>query len=203
VVGGGTAVLAAQVIVAAGPWIARLVPALAPLLTVTRQAVGWFSPAEPEAVRLGRFPIFMLEAPQGIIYGFPDFEGRGVKAASHEHGPIVGPDAWDPPASDAELAPTRAALEALVPVAAGPIVDREVCLYTNTVAADLRVDAGEEFIIDRLAEDPRIIVASVCSGHGAKFAPAIGEILANMAMSEKAELAPAYRLDRFSAFARA
>jgi sarcosine oxidase len=85
--------LACQVVVAAGPWIGALVPALAPLLSLTRQAVGWFEPAEPETVRYGAFPIFLLDAPQGVIYGFPDFEGRGVKAAAHDHGQIVGPDA--------------------------------------------------------------------------------------------------------------
>jgi sarcosine oxidase len=199
---GEGSVLAGQVVVAAGPWIGVLVPELAPLLTLTRQAVGWFRPAQPEAVRYGRFPIFLLDAPQGLIYGFPDFEGRGVKAAAHDHGAMVGPDDWGPPPSDAELAPARAGLEAFVPGAAGPIVERDVCLYTNTAAADLRPDGGEEFIIDRLPTEPRIVVVSACSGHGAKFATAIGDIVADLVLDPGCKADPAFRLDRFSAFER-
>jgi sarcosine oxidase len=99
------------------------------------------------------------------------------------------------------LAPARAGLEALIPGAAGSILERDVCLYTNTVAADRRPDGGEEFIIDRLPSDPRIIVVSACSGHGAKFATAIGDIVADLALDAGYQSDPAFRLDRFSAFA--
>jgi sarcosine oxidase len=195
--------IAGQVVVAAGPWIGGLVPALAPLFKLTRQAVGWFSPARPEAARYGALPIFLLDTPEGLIYGFPDFEGRGVKAAAHDHGRIVGPDDWTPPPTDAELAPTRAGLETFAPGAAGPILEREICLYTNTIAADLRPDGGEEFIIDRLPADPRVVVVSACSGHGAKFAPAIGDMVADLALDAGYRADPAFRLDRFSQLARA
>ena len=194
-------VMAEQVIVAAGPWIANLVPGLARHLTVTRQAVGWFRPAKPETVRHGAFPIFILEGSRGMIYGFPDFEGRGVKAAQHDHGPVAGPDEWGPQPSDDELEPVSATLRELIPGAAGPIVDRDICLYTNTRRADVRLDEGNEFIIDRLPGDNRIMVASPCSGHGAKFASAIGAMLADMAVNRQAEAPAAFRLDRFSGFA--
>jgi sarcosine oxidase len=193
--------MAEQVIVAAGPWIAGLIPGLGRYLTVTRQAVGWFMPAKPETVRYGEFPVFIIEGERGMVYGFPDFEGRGVKAAQHDHGPIVGPDQWTTPASDDELETVRATLAEWVPGAAGPIADRDICLYTNTRKADLRTDDGDEFIIDRLPQDRRIIVASPCSGHGAKFASAIGAILADMAIDSHFTSPDAFRLDRFSGFA--
>ena len=194
-------VTARQVIVAAGPWIADLVPGLRRHLTITRQAVGWFKPTRPEAVRHGAFPIFILEAPRGMFYGFPDFEGRGVKAAQHDHGRIVGADDWDPPADDAELEPVAATLAELIRGAAGPIVERDICLYTNTAKADAGLDEGSEFIIDRLPQDLRIIVASPCSGHGAKFATAIGAMLADMALDSTLKALPPFRLGRFSGFA--
>jgi sarcosine oxidase len=194
-------VMARQVIVAAGPWIAALIPGLQPHLTVTRQAVGWFMPAKPEATRYGMFPIFILEAARGMFYGFPDFEGRGVKAARHDHGRIVGADDWEPPASDAELEPVAATLAELVPGAAGPILQRDICLYTNATKADVGLDDGNEFIIDRLPQDRRILVASPCSGHGAKFATAIGDMLAEMALDPKSKAPAPFRLDRFSGFA--
>ncbi|UPT92440.1 N-methyl-L-tryptophan oxidase (plasmid) [Bradyrhizobium barranii subsp. apii] len=191
-------VLAEKVIVAAGPWIAGLVPRLARHLKITRQPVGWFAPARPEWVRYGEFPIFIVEGARGLVYGFPDFEGRGVKAAQHDHGPVVDADAWEPPATDDELDVVGTTLADLLPGAAGPIVDRDICLYTNTLAADLRKDDGNEFIIDRLPHDPRIIVASPCSGHGAKFASAIGAMVADMALDPKVLAPEAFRLDRYS-----
>jgi sarcosine oxidase len=193
-------ILAGQAIVAAGPWIGEFIPALKPLLTVTRQTVGWFKPSKPKSVDYGHFPVFLIDGPRALIYGFPDFEGRGVKAARHDRGPIATPDAWGPPATDLELAPVRETLAAFVPGAAGPVVEYDVCLYTNTAPADVRPDAGEEFIIDRLPQDPRIIAASPCSGHGAKFASAIGELLAKLALDPAFQAEPAFQLDRFSAF---
>jgi sarcosine oxidase len=194
-------IVAAQAIVAAGPWIGGLIPALTPHLVVTRQSVGWFKPADSAKAGHCAFPVFLLEGPHGFIYGFPDFEGRGIKAARHDHGPSATPDAWGPPATDEELAPVAQTLSDFIPGAAGPIVERDVCLYTNALAADVRADSGEEFIIDRLPQDPRIIVASPCSGHGAKFASAIGEILARLALEPAFQTDPAFRLDRFSSFA--
>lgn len=191
---------AGTAILAAGPWMTRFLPELAPLLEVTRQAVGWFKPAQPETVRPGAFPLFILtRSEDDIVYGFPDFEGRGVKAAPHNHGPGADADAWGPPATDAELRPVSDALAVLIPGAAGPIVDRDVCLYTNTRPADRRPDAGEEFIIDRWPQS-RLIVASACSGHGAKFAPAIGDRLARLALDPGYRAEAFFRLSRYSAF---
>ncbi len=192
---------AETVILAAGPWMGELLPALAAVLRVTRQCVGWFDPARPDTAALGAFPIFILERGVGdTVYGFPDFEGRGVKAAPHNHGSQVAPDAWDPPPTDAELDQVSAALAALIPGTAGRILERDVCLYTNTVPADRRPDAGEEFIIDRWPGS-RLVVGSACSGHGAKFAPAVGERLARLAVEPGYEAEGWFGLSRYSGFA--
>jgi len=194
-------VLAQRVILALGPWLSRALPEIGSVLNVTRQAVGWFRPARPETVLPGQFPIFILDIGiNNTVYGFPDFEQRGVKAAPHNHGPTVGADDWGPPATDAELAMTADALAKLIPGAAGPIVERNVCLYTNTLPADRRPDRGEEFIIDRW-RDTRLIVASPCSGHGAKFAPAVGARLARLATDPNYEVEPFFQLSRYAAFA--
>ena len=80
-------VLAQRVILALGPWLGRALPEIAPVLEVTRQAVGWFRPARPETVHPDRFPIFILErGPDDMVYGFPDFENRGVKARTPRAG---------------------------------------------------------------------------------------------------------------------
>jgi glycine/D-amino acid oxidase-like deaminating enzyme len=190
-----------KVILALGPWLPRIMPQFAPVIRVTRQVVGWFQPAQPALVAANRFPIFILDCGvDGLIYGFPDFEGRGVKAAPHNYGAEVGADAWGPPASDAELGSVSDALAKFIPAASGPIVERDVCLYTNTSPADRRPDGGGEFIIDRWQDDPRLIIASPCSGHGAKFAPAIGAILARLAVDPSYEPDSHFRLSRYSCF---
>ena len=194
-------VLAQRVILALGPWLGRALPDIACVLEVTRQAVGWFKPSRPETVLPGQFPIFLLQrSVNDTVYGFPDFENRGVKAGHHDHGPEVGADDWDPEATDAELLTISTGLSDLIPGAAGPIVERDICLYTNTKPADRRPDNGEEFIIDRW-RDSRLVVASACSGHGAKFAPAIGDMLARLATDPSYEAEPFFQLSRYSAFA--
>jgi glycine/D-amino acid oxidase-like deaminating enzyme len=193
-------VLARSAILALGPWLGRALPEIACVLEVTRQVVGWFRPARPETVIPGRFPLFVFErSKDDIVYGFPDFEKRGVKAAPHNHGEEVDADDWGRLPSDAELGSVSRALFALVEGAAGPIVGRDVCLYTNTKEADRRPDNGEEFIIDRW-RDSRLVVASACSGHGAKFAPAIGNRLARLATDPTFEVEPYFQLSRYSNF---
>jgi glycine/D-amino acid oxidase-like deaminating enzyme len=194
-------ILAQRVILALGPWLGHALPEIASVLEITRQAVGWFKPARPETVLPGRFPIFILERGlDDIVYGFPDFEHRGVKAAPHNHGPKVTADDWEPTATDAELLTVSNALSDIIPGAAGPILERDICLYTNTLPADRRPDDGGEFIIDRW-RDSRLIVASPCSGHGAKFAPAIGQKLARLATDPAYEVEPFFQLSRYSVFA--
>jgi hypothetical protein len=51
--------------------------------------MAWYKPNEPEKTEPSCFPVFVLDSPYGNVYGFPDFEGRGVKAAKHDHGRIL------------------------------------------------------------------------------------------------------------------
>jgi hypothetical protein len=81
--------------------------------------VGWFKAARPGTVSPDCFPVFILErGPDNVIYGLPDFEQRGVKAAPHNQGLRVSAD-------DAELLPVSQALAELVPGAASPEMERQ------------------------------------------------------------------------------
>src|SRR5262249_2631057 len=60
-----------------------------------------------------------------------------------------------------------------LPAANGRLVQAKICLYT--------VIPDGDFLLDSLPGAPQILVASPCSGHGFKFAPVIGEILADLA----------------------
>ncbi len=174
------------VVIAAGAWVTDLVPELAPHLTVTRQVLGWFTPRRPELFALGRFPVFILQSEDDHIYGFPDFAGSGVKTASHERGRTLRHASELAPDGDAddEAAITRM-ISRYLPDLDTPATKLVPCMYTRTDDA--------HFIIDRAPSDPRIVVASPCSGHGFKFASLFGRVLADMADG----LEPKQNLDLF------
>ncbi len=167
-------ITAGQAIVAAGPWVKALLPDLKLPLRVTRQVVGWFAPADPPLFAPERCPVFLIDTGAGVFYGFPAGQTPGVKFAKHHHADeAVDPDAPARPMTQADEALLRAALAAHLPAANGRLLDAQTCLYTMAPDGD--------FIIDRLPGAPQVIVASPCSGHGFKFAPVIGEILADLA----------------------
>jgi sarcosine oxidase len=163
---------AKAVIVAAGPWMTQLVRKLP--LRVTRQVMTWFEAPQPELFVQGRFPVFLLASRHGNHYGFPSLDGRSVKIAKHHHfDETVDPDRVERKASAADEAAVRSALSEFIPAADGPLAAAKTCLYTMT--------PDHDFIIDRLPDAPNVVVASACSGHGFKFAPVLGEMLADLA----------------------
>ena len=165
---------ARTVVVAAGPWIGQLVPRLP--LRVTRQVMTWFRPREASLFEPGRFPVFLLSSRYGAHYGFPSVGGGLVKIAKHHHlDETADPDRVERAVSDKDEAAIRAALTAHVPAADGPLALAKTCLYTMT--------PDHDFIVDRMPDAPNVVVASVCSGHGFKFAPVMGDILADLAMT--------------------
>jgi sarcosine oxidase len=120
--------------------------------------------------------VFLLESRHGIHYGFPPLRSPSIKVAKHHHrDQSVDPDAYDRTVSAQDEKLIRAAIAEHLPSANGRLIKAKTCLYTVTPDGD--------FIIDRLPGAPQIVVASPCSGHGFKFAPAIGEILADLAIT--------------------
>ncbi|MGD9769947.1 MAG: N-methyl-L-tryptophan oxidase [Pseudolabrys sp.] len=164
---------ARQAIIAAGAWATTLAPGLP--LRVTRQVTAWFAPADERPFAAGRFPVFLAESRHGMHYGIPPHGGYGLKVAKHHHGDeTVDPDTMDRAVSPADEAMIRDFVADYVPAANGAMTGARTCLYTMTPDGD--------FIIDRMPGAANIIVASPCSGHGFKFAPAIGEILCGLAL---------------------
>ncbi len=166
---------AGSVVVAAGSYIKRLLPGPAAPLRVTRQVLGWFKPSDPALFMPGRFPVFFLDSAHGQHYGFPIFGVDGVKVAKHGHqDETMDPERENRPVGPEDEAAIRAALTAHIPAADGPMLNAVTCRYTMT--------PDQDFVIDRLPEDPRIVMLSPCSGHGFKFASVVGEIAADLAL---------------------
>jgi sarcosine oxidase len=183
---------ARAVIVTAGARVTSLLPDLPVRLRVTRQVLAWFEPREEALFSRDRCPVFMIEGPHGFHYGFPMHAGLGVKIAKHHHlDEEVDPDGYDRAISTRDEAAIRAALEDYVPTANGKLVAATTCLYTMT--------PDDDFIIDTMPGVPQIVVGSPCSGHGFKFAPLVGEILADLATKGVTSRdISRFRLTRFS-----
>ena len=188
---GGT-IVADFAILAAGPWLSGLFPELRLPLTVTRQVVGWFELQQPELFAADRFPAFMFESEFGQHYGFPAYGDKGIKFAKHHHlGEVVQADGYERTVSAQDEAAIRAPLAQYLPAANGPLRTAETCLYTMT--------PDGTFIIDRMPGYQHIVIASPCSGHGFKFAPVVGEILADLVTRGATEHdISQFRLTRFS-----
>ena len=142
-------------------------------------------------MRRDRFPIYMVESPHGFYYGFPVTDSRGHKLARHDGGRLV----QDPlcplreplPEDEADC---RQFLETYLPAAAGSLRHHAVCMSTMT--------PDQHFILDVHPEHSRVVLGAGFSGHGFKFASAVGEILADLSETGRSMLPiDRFRLDRF------
>jgi sarcosine oxidase len=184
-----------RVIVSAGPWLPELEESVGrrlPLL-IERQLSHWFHPDGPGHPRWapGATPIALWETTDdGEVFATFPAHGPGVKCGMHHAGSFTSPDTVNREVSATEDETARRLLERIMPGAAGPLAESRVCLYTNT--------PDRHFLID-WATPGRVLLVSPCSGHGFKFATAIGEVAAQLALEDRAwiDLAP-FSLSRFA-----
>jgi sarcosine oxidase len=172
----GGALDCGRVVFAAGPWLPSLLEGGLLPLTVERQLMYWFDPlTDPEQFRADRCPIFIWEyARDRFFYGIPD-HGHGFKTALHHEGEVVTPDSVDREVKASEVALMRALLQRTIPGAPGALREAAVCLYTNT--------PDYHFVLGSHPGEAGIILASPCSGHGFKFASAVGEVVADLVVA--------------------
>ena len=184
---------AAQLVLAAGAWMGRLLPDLAHLMQPERQVLGWFEVADHPSFTPARFPVFVHDAAEGRFYGFPEFETPGLKIGRYHHRfETARPDALDSVCHPADEAVLRAAVTRYFPGADGPLLRSAACMFTNT--------PDEHFIIDRHPESAAVLVVSPCSGHGFKFCSVVGEIVADLITRNATDHdISAFRLARFTA----
>jgi sarcosine oxidase len=176
---------------AAGGWLPALLPDLALPLTIERAVQYWFQPAADDRFAPSRFPVFLLETPDDrFLYGLPD-QGNGLKLAEHHGGRVSARDDVDRRVDADEAHRFRAFVETYLPTLPEGPVESEVCTYTNT--------PDGHFILDRHPAHANVFLVSACSGHGFKFAPAIGELVADtMTGRERRVDASFFRIGRFA-----
>ena len=136
-----------------------------------------------------RFPVFITDSPAGEIYGFPVYGVPGLKIANHAGGEITDPETVDRSTRPGENRDCLELAARVLPGVSSHVVKSAVCLYAMTPDTD--------FIVDRHPRLPQVAVGAGFSGHGFKFAPAIGELLAEMITDPAAEPIPRLSISRF------
>jgi sarcosine oxidase len=180
VLGNGWRVSCGAVVVTVGGWIGSFLPSeIGDWVTPMRIPVFEFDVAKSrERDHLpGQFPVFIYEDPDGsLVYGLPKWRGvdAGVKLGFHNRqlSPLNLDGARRPP-TDAERLELWRAISGLLPGVQSTGRGRS-CVYT--------MSKDESFLIGRSRELESVVYASACSGHGFKFAPGIGEVLAQLAI---------------------
>ena len=160
-----------HLVLAGGPWMGRLVPELSNTLVVERQSVFWFAAKSgPGEFGPRRMPAFTWDGGRfDMFYGTPDL-GDGIKVAGHGGQVVADSDHVARRIRAGEREKVRDFVRSKLPKAGGRIRASTTCLFTNT--------PNGRFILGTHPKDERVSIVSACSGHGFKFAPAIGESLA-------------------------
>lgn len=180
-----------RLIVTAGAWTGRLLADLGLPLTVLRKTLWWLAVDDPGQFQPDRFPVFITDTQLGSIYGFPIHDHAGLKIANHAGGGPTDPDRVDRVVRPDEANDVLALAHALLPGVTDRVVESTVCLYAMTPDTD--------FVLDRHPTSPRVVFGAGFSGHGFKFATAVGEHLATLALDSRAEPFPHLALARFGA----
>jgi sarcosine oxidase len=166
-----------RLVVAPGGWAPQLLTDLGVPMVVTRQLVCWFRPSgDPASYDLGRHPIFIWARPPLHPYGFPilDAADGSMKVGLHHHGGETDPDELDHHVTPDEVATVADAFRELAPTLPGGFVRALACLYTTT--------PDQHFVIGAHPSHDHVAVACGFSGHGFKFVPVVGEVLADLAL---------------------
>jgi sarcosine oxidase len=152
------------VVLTVGGWIRQFFPDVP--VRVTRETIAYFrhdGPPLPSVVELNARRSHAMYALHDPVHG--------LKAGAHFGGAETDADETEPP-SDEIVARIAEWVAARFPAADPSPVGAESCIYTST--------ADESFVLERRG---RVVVGSPCSGHGFKFAPAIGRRLADLALT--------------------
>jgi sarcosine oxidase len=187
---------AGRVLLAAGARGGRLLGATGAMLTPKRVPVHWITPPDATAYQLGQLPVNFWQVPinaaTGTSAAYREFytlpaikPGGRVKAAFHNQ--LAGVDPEKPPSavSSAEETAIRAVLTRFLPPLSDCPMTSDTCMYALT--------PDDHFVLGPLPENENVLAVAL-AGHGFKFAPMLGESLADMLEG----LSPAVEMDFFS-----
>lgn len=182
-----------RVILTAGSWTNPLLTSLdinLPL-TILQEQLAFFAVHDAEAHSPERLPLVIHRFPNTTMIGsvFPTHGHAGIKVMVDRIGPEVDPANPERSIDPALLDRLRAYAADTLPGITGEILETTSCRYTMT--------PDEDFVLDLHPECPQVVIASACSGHGFKFAPVVGQMVADLALTGETDYPiNLFRLDR-------
>ncbi len=182
--------IADRIVLAVGPWIHQLLSEMQLPVEMTRQYLLYFANLPLDTFSVTALPSFLADE----LYGFPIHSTRNglswFKAASHNFGIAVEPE-QNCPIEETLIEQTVERLYNLLPALKhAPLTHVDACMYDVT--------PDEDFILDTLPCDPRVVVATGLSGHGFKFGLVLGEILGSLVQEKEAPVnIERFKLSRF------
>lgn len=171
---------AGQLVICPGAWAPRLLTDLGVPFTIERQVMYWFQPKHGvDPFRPENQPVYIWQDAAGVeIYGFPAIDGPelGAKVAFFRRGQVTTPDTIDRTVHEDEIKAMADHMSGCIPELPGTFLKAATCMYSIT--------PDEHFVIARHPAHPdTVTVACGFSGHGFKFVPVVGEILADLALT--------------------
>jgi sarcosine oxidase len=166
---------AGRLVICPGAWAPELLADLGLPLTVERQVMHWFQPEGGVApFAPDRHPVWIYEG-ERQLYGFPAIDGPegGAKVAFFRQGAVTTPEALDREVRPEEVQFIAEDLGRFMPSLPGRSLTAVACMYTTT--------PDEHFVIATHPRHEQVTIACGFSGHGFKFVPVVGEILADLA----------------------
>lgn len=177
---------AERLVLTTGARAGKLLCADAPPVAAQRVAVHWLRPPPGGAFELGALPVNFWQLEDGLeLYALPVTEPGGrVKFAAHAGLSDCDPDTVERTVGPKEEARARRLLAATIPDLAGRDMVSDTCLYAMTPDRD--------FVLGPVPGRPMALVGAF-AGHGFKFAPVLGRVLADMALG----LTPGFEVGAF------
>lgn len=165
------------VVMAVGAWTPYLLPFTKNFFRANGQPVFHLKPQRPELFAPERFPVFGADITTTGYYGFPLNRDGVVKIANHGPGREMSPESPERAVTNEDEKNLREFLASTFPALTdAPIVYSRVCMYCDT--------HDGHFWIARDPDRKGLVIAAGDCGHGFKFAPVLGEIIAD-AVEEK------------------
>jgi len=165
------------VVMAVGAWTPYLLPFAKEFFRASGQSVFHLKPRQPELFAPERFPVFGADITTTGYYGFPLNRDGIVKIANHGPGREMSPESPQRAVTSGEEENLRKFLSWALPgLADAPIVYTRLCMYCETHDGNFWI-----------ASDPErkgLVIAAGDCGHGFKFAPVLGEIIADAVLKK-------------------
>lgn len=176
-----------KLIVTPGAWAPQLLPELDYPISIERMVFHWFVPDYSklpyEAYSEENHPVYVEQTDSNDqIYGFPMTDGPdgGLKFGFFRVGSVTTPQSIDRTVYPEEIDTMHKRGLELFPYLTPEVVQAKTCLYSVT--------PDEHFIVGQYPGKSQVVLGCGFSGHGFKFVPVIGEILADLAMYGKTDL---------------